>query len=225
MLRSPNLKMIGAAWLGFALVSSASAKPRIITFGRWLMVKWMVGATEDKPVEIKVRALMVNGEAKEFTLGEPHDVTDRVFVIQRAFRLNDSLPGDSEPSTKPQWRWRPGGWLMVQRGTASITRLDLPEFDPYSSEAVWFRDYVAYCGIADGGDKIYAFVVQLGRKKPLLKKSLGPATRAEMPHSECETPMWQKNPARIMFQPKGGAKVGYEIRGFATEIPPEAMDE
>jgi hypothetical protein len=203
------------------LLGTAAAKTKTISFGRWLTVKWMVGAAEDQPVEIKVRALLVNGEAKEFTMGEPHHVTDRLFVVQRAFRLNDSLPEDGEPSAKPQWSWRPGGWLMVQRSSASISRLNLPLFDPYSSEAVWFRDYTAYCGVSDDGDNTYAIVIQLARKKPLLKKLLGPAKMAALPNSECESPVWQKNPARVTFQSKGGMKASYEIRSFATEVPPE----
>jgi hypothetical protein len=207
------------------LCAIAFAKPKTITFGRWLPVKWMVGPTEDQPVEIKVRALMINGEPKDFTMGEPRDITDRVFVVRRAFRINDSLPSDAEPTAKPQWSWRPGGWLMVQRGSASISKLNLPEFDAYSSEAVWFRDYVAYCGISDDGAQVHAMVMQIGRKKPLLKKLLGPAKMAELPNSECEPPVWQKNPARVTFQIKSGNKVSFEVRSFAIELAPEQVDE
>jgi hypothetical protein len=213
----------------FALVAlsgaAVAAKPKAITFGRWIPVKWMVGPTEDQPVEIKVRALNVNGEPQEFTMGEPRDITDRVFVVRRAFRINDSLPANAEPSPKPQWSWRPGGWLMVQRGNASISKLNLPEFDAYSSEAIWFRDYAAYCGISDDGAQVHAMVVQIGRKKPLLKKMLGPAKMAELPNSECEAPVWQKNPARVTFQLKGGTKVSFEIRSFAIELAPEQVEE
>jgi hypothetical protein len=210
----------------FALLCTmAAAKTKVIGFGRWFPVKWMVGPAEDQPVEIKVRALMVNGDPKEFTMGDPRDITDRVFVVRRAFRINDSLPADSEPSAKPQWSWRPGGWLLVQRGSANISKVTLPEFDAYSSEAMWFRDYAAYCGISDDGAQVHAMVVQIGRKKPLLKKLLGPAKMAELPNSECEAPVWQKNPARVTFQMKGGNKVSFEIRSFAVEIAPEQADE
>ncbi len=218
--------MLRKTWVHLLLLvfflGTAAAKTKVISFGRWLTVKWMVGAAEDQPVEIKVRALLVNGEAKEFTLGEPHQVTDRLFVVQRAMRLNDSLPEDGEPSPKPQWSWRPAGWLMVQRGSASISRLNLPLFDAYSSQAVWFGDYAAYCGVSDDGDKTYAIVIQLGRKKPVIKQSLGPAKMPSLPNSECEGPVWEKNPARVTFQVKGGSrKAIYKVRSFATEIPPE----
>ena len=38
--------------------------------------------------------LLVDGKVKEWTNGEAHAITDRTFVIRRALRLNDSLPGD-----------------------------------------------------------------------------------------------------------------------------------
>jgi hypothetical protein len=221
--------MLQRAVIWIALLACLSplafAKPKSITFGRWLTVKWLVGPREEQPVEIKVRALLVNSEVKEFTMGDPHEVTDRVFVVRRAFRINDSLPADEDPKPKPQWSWRPGGWLMVQRGSASISKLNLPEFDAYSSDAVWFRDYAAYCGISDDGSQVHAMVVQIGRRKPVLKKLLGPAKMAELPNSECESPEWQKNPARVTFQIKGGQKVSYEIRSFAVEIAPEEVED
>ena len=39
-------------------------------------------------MEIKVRALFVDTRLKEYTIGLPHDVTDRLFVVRRAYRLN-----------------------------------------------------------------------------------------------------------------------------------------
>src|SRR4051794_40249896 len=101
----------------------AVGKPKTVSFGRWFNVKWMVGPEEKTERELKVRALLVNGEAKEFTTGEPHEITDNVFVVQRAVRLNDSLADG--PSKKPEWTWRPAGWLMVQRRSAHITNLSI----------------------------------------------------------------------------------------------------
>ena len=43
---------------------------------------------------LKIRALLVDGVLKEWTTGDAHDVTDRSFVVRRAIRLNDALPGD-----------------------------------------------------------------------------------------------------------------------------------
>jgi hypothetical protein len=196
------------------------AKPKSITFGRWTTIQWWVGADDKKPIDLKVRPLLVNGEVKEFTTGELHEITDKVFVIQRVLRVNDRLPGD--PAAKQQWTWRPAGWLMVERPNARITRLNLPEHDAIASTAIWFRDYAAYCGVSDTGEKLYAVVYQIGRRKPVLKKLLGPAKQADLPGGECAEPTWQKQPVRVTFQPAGAQPLTFAIRSFATEIPPDS---
>jgi len=111
---------------------------------------------------------MVDGRVKEYVIGSPHEVTDRLFVVRRAFRVNDSLPQDSGP----RWQWQRGGWLLVDRTTGRVSPINLPEFDAFYSAANWYRDYVAYCGVSDDGKKTYAMVAQLGRRKPVLKKPL-----------------------------------------------------
>ena len=58
----------------------------------------------------------VDAKLREFTMGEPHDVTDRIFVVRRAYRVNDWLPDD--PKSVPKWRWQRSGWLLVDRQTA-----------------------------------------------------------------------------------------------------------
>lgn len=202
------------------LATSSAAKPKVITFGRWTQVQWMVGADEQQPVNLRVRSLIVNGEVKDFTVGEPHDITDRVFVVQRALKVNDRLPG--EKSGKAQWAWRPAGWLMVDRSTAHISNVSLPNFDALIASPLWFRDYVAYCGLSDNGQKLYAIVYQIGRKKPVLKKLIGNAKNADVPDGECASPTWQKQPLRVTFRPSGAAPLSFAIRTFATEIPPES---
>lgn len=205
------------------LFASASAKPKVIAFGRWTSVPWMVGADEKQALDLRVRPLLVNGEIKEYTVGKPHDVTDRVFVVQRAMKINDRLPTDPARS---QWSWRPAGWLMVERGSARISKLSLPEYDALVASPVWFRDYIAYCAVSDTGDKIFAYVVQIGRRKPILKKLLGAhnATDANagLPDSLCSRPVWQRQPVRVTFQPANGAPASFAIRNFATEIPPDS---
>jgi hypothetical protein len=198
--------------------ASAATKPKIISFGRWTTVQWWVGADDRNPVDLRVRPLLVNGEVKEYTTGDPHEITDKVFVIQRVLKVNDRLPGE----TKMQWTWRPAGWLMVERSNAHITRLNLPEHDAIASTAIWFRDYAAYCGINDSGEKLYAMVYQIGRRKPLLKKLLGPAKQADLPGGECVEPTWERQPVRVTFQAIGSQPVTFSIRSFATEIPPDS---
>jgi hypothetical protein len=219
MKRTPQVLLIA---FSLVAIAGAAAKPKIISFGRWTPVKWYVGDEENTAVEFKVRALAVNGDTKEFTTGEPHDVTDRAFVVHRAYRLNDTLP--DEGKTPPKWKWQPGGWLMVDRGTAHISKLTLPEYDAFYSNASWYRDLVAYCGVADN-DKLYAIVMQIGRRKPILKKLLGAARNGDLPDSECAAPVWQKQPTRVTFAPIGAEKISFTVRGHAIEIAPDNSDD
>jgi hypothetical protein len=207
--------------LPLALV--AAAKPKIITFGRWQTVTWMGGDAQQSPQELRVRPLLVNGEVVEYTLGEPHEVTSGVFVVQRALRVNDRLPG--EPAERPMWSWRPAGWMMVTRRSARISRLVLPEFDPFVSRVVWFQDFAAYCGVPDTGDRIYAVVTQIGRRKPVVRRLLGAAKGSALPNAECELPTWQRRPTRVTFQAKGGDTVSFEVRNFAVELAPESAED
>jgi hypothetical protein len=151
---------------------------------------------------------------KEFTLGQPYDITDRQFVVRRAYRLNDQLPDDS--NNVPHWKWQRGGWLLVDRQTGRVVELKMPEFDPFYSVASWYRDYVAYCGTSSDGEKLYAVVVQLGTKKPLLRQDLGSASGSNTPDSECPAPAWQRNPARVTFQPPGGKPLSFMIPAHGT---------
>src|SRR5579863_6544255 len=94
-------------WLGIAVAltltfcaanASAASKPHIITFGKWTTVSWQSSgdsAADEKPGTMRVRPLLVDARVREFTLGPAHDVTDRLFVVRRAFRLNDTLPQES----------------------------------------------------------------------------------------------------------------------------------
>src|SRR5271166_5448484 len=83
----------------------ATSKPHVITFGKWTTVQWMPGIpadakdrnSDDKdkeelavaapsralPLALKVRPLLVDARVKEFTLGQAHEVTDRLFVVRR----------------------------------------------------------------------------------------------------------------------------------------------
>jgi hypothetical protein len=203
------------------LSTAAYAVPRqhVVTFGKWLPVKFFVGPDETKSIDMKVRALYVDGIIKEFTTGEPHDVTDRLLVVRRAYRVNDWLPEDAR---NVRWKWQRGNWLLVERQSGHVTQIKLPSFDSYYSSSSWFRDYVAYCGVSDDRSTVYAMVVQLGTKKPVLKKELGAAKGAEMPESECASPEWQRQPVRVTFQPSSGQKLTFTVRGHAADVTTEA---
>ena len=174
------------------------------------------GLPDSKALEVKIRALYVDTRLKEFTTGPAHDVTDRLFVVRRMFRLNDTLP--DETSTSPRWQWQRGGWLLVDRVTGRVTQINLPEFDPFYSTESWYRDYIAYCGVSDDGKKLFAIVAQLGRRKAILKKPLGEPDGDEMPDSECPAPAWQRQPTRVTFQPDENQKLTYSVRGHAVDV-------
>jgi hypothetical protein len=178
---------------------AAVTKPHIISFGKWMTVEWTAGASGDeKPMPIKVRPLMVDGRVKEYVTGSLHEITERLFVVRRVFRENDSLPDD----TTTNWQWQRGGWLLVDRVTGHAAPINLPEFDPLYSASSWYRDYVAYCGISDDGKKTYAMVAQLNRRKPVLKKALADGLADDAaPDSVCAVPTWQRRPTRVSFEP------------------------
>jgi hypothetical protein len=163
---------------------------------------------------LRVRALLVDGVQKEWTLGEVHDVTDRTFVIRRALRINDSLP--AEPV---RWAWQPGPWLMVDRSSGHITALHLPDFDPLVSDVVWFRDDAAYCGIATtakGG--IVAIITQLGARKPIVQKLLAPWPQPAASNPVCAAAVWQRTPMRATLQLTGASPVTYDVLGSVSLI-------
>jgi hypothetical protein len=193
----------------------ALPKLHVISFGKWTVVKWSVGPDEKNAVDLRVRALFVDTRLKEYTTG-PHDVTDRLFVVRRVFRLNDTLPQES--AAAPRWQWQRGGWLMVDRVTGRVTQIALPEFDAYYSTASWFRDYVAYCGVSDDGKKLFAIVAQLGRRKAILKKPLGEPGGEDTPDSECPAPEWQRAPVRVSFVPEENQKLTYTVHGHAVDV-------
>ena len=99
-------------------IGVAAPKQHVLALGKWTTVKLMVGEDERTALDLKVHALLVDGQPKEFTTGPPHDVTDRTFVLQRVFRLNDSLPQETVPE---RWRWERGGWLLVNRQRQGAT--------------------------------------------------------------------------------------------------------
>ncbi|HEY6338304.1 MAG TPA: hypothetical protein VIW68_07400 [Candidatus Sulfotelmatobacter sp.] len=212
------------------------ASSHVIAFGKWMTVKCPGTKDQGEPQTLKVRPLIVDGRTKEYTFGPVHDVTERLFVAQRAFRVNDSLPEDAG---LPRWQWQRGGWLLVDRLTGRISAINLAEFDTNDSEASWYRDYVAYCGVSDDGKKISAMVVQLNRRKAVLKKLLsedspknagakneaGKIHDSSAPESACPAPTWQRTPMRVSFEPGGSPKQTFAIHGRAVDLVSDAEDE
>jgi hypothetical protein len=204
---------------------AAVAKPHVITFGKWISAKWP-NATGQKLIDLKVRALFVDTRLKEYTIGNPHELTDRLFVVRRAFRVNDALPGENADAkiNGAYWQWQRGGWLLVDRLTRRVSQLNLPEFDPFYSTASWYRDYVAYCGVSEDGKKLYAVVAQVGRRKPILKKDAGAPSGGDEPDSECPAPTWERAPVRVTFQHGDDPKVVFSIRSRVVDVVNDAEE-
>jgi len=195
---------------------SLAAKAHLVTFGPWLKVHLFVGPEADKVEDIKVRSLNIDNHSRDYVVGEPHDLTEKTFVMRRAYRMNDAITSQRE------WKWQRDGWIMVDRSNGHVSKLNLPDFDPFYSVVSWFQDYAAYCGIAEG-QKLYAVVAQLGQRKPVLRQYIGVAMAREEPDSECSAPVWQKEPVRVTFVPKTGQKLNFAIHGRSGE--PEPTEE
>jgi hypothetical protein len=198
----------------------AASKPHVMSFGKPTTVKLLLGPAEEKAVTISVRPLYLDTKLKEYTTGPAHDITDRVFVVRRAYRVNDSLPMESSS----RWLWQRGGWLLVDRSTGRITQLKLPDFDPTYSDVSWYRDYAAYCGVADDADRVLALVVQVTSKKPIYKKQLEKLS-GELPNAICPAPLWQRSPTRVTFDPLGGDKLSVDVNGRFADVTPDSPAE
>jgi hypothetical protein len=199
----------------------AAGKPHVVGLGKWSTVKILADEGENAATEMKIRPLIIDGRTKEWTTGPAHEVTDRLFVVQRTYRLNDLLPQEAGPG---RWRWERGGWLVVDRVSGRVQTIALPAFDAYYSQVSWFRDYAAYCGISDDASKRFTVVAQLGRRKPLLKKSVGEKSGVPA-NASCPAPSWSRAPARVTFDAPGEAKFTFTVRSQAVDMVVDEDDE
>jgi hypothetical protein len=208
--------------LALALVCPAMAwcapKPHVVALGA---VRREPYSAESDPAgamkgetELKVRPLVVDGMVKEWTTGEVHDVTERSFAVRRAVRLNDALPTDKAE----KWVWQRGPWLLVDRTTGKVAALRLPDFDPAVSEAVWFRDYAAYCGVTSSGKQLMAVVAQVQARRPLLARKLGSWDPVDHPSPTCTRAVWQRDPLKVSFQPTGAASISFDLVGASAVL-------
>jgi hypothetical protein len=170
---------------------------------------------------LKVRPLVVDGILKEWTTGDAHDVTDRSFAVRRAIRINDTLPGDK----LGHWVWQRGPWLLVDRVTGHETALKLPDYDPGVSHVSWFRDYAAYCGLNASGKGLYAVVMQVGGRKPVLSKKLSAFDPEKHPDPVCAPVEWQREPLKATFHPADRDAASFEIVPGSAVLVEESGDE
>jgi hypothetical protein len=198
--------------------SLAVTKPHTVFVGSGKNVPYSVtgdpaGALPEEK-QLRVRPLLVDGKVREWTNGESHAITDRSFVVRRALRLNDSLPGDKSE----HWIWQRGPWLLIDRVKGSVTALHLPDYDPAVSNVIWFRDYAAYCGLSASGKQLYAVVAQVAARKPVLAKKLSAWSPGQSQPPACTTVEWQREPLRVTFRPSGATAVSYNLVGLSAVL-------
>jgi len=199
-------------------------KVHVVSFGGVRKVPYTPAdaAAEDVSDEthtLRVRPLIIDDRQREWTMGEIHEVTDRSFTVRRVMRLNDALPGTAGREAESHWVWQPGPWLLVDRVSGHITALHLPEFDAEVSNAVWYRDYAAYCGIgttAKGG--LFAIVAQLSARKAVVQKQIGPWPQANHFVPVCAPAEWQKTPLRVTLKVTGGDAMTFDVVGTTALV-------
>ncbi len=221
---------LGALLLTSSFADAAPKKVHVVGLGAVKKVPYSKAgdpagamAGEDS---LKIRPLVVDGEVKEWTTGDSHDVTARSFVVRRVIRLNDELPGEKPAAPQKAWVWQRGPWLLVDRTTGHVTAIKLPEYDPGVSQVSWFRDYGAYCGVTASGKSLYAVVAQLAGRKPVLSKKLeafGDANGQTGP--VCAEPEWQRDPLRVTFHPAGKDAVSFEIVPGSAVLVEDSPDD
>jgi hypothetical protein len=217
--------------MGALTVSGAPRKVHTVVLGAARKVPYSkagdpAGASAGEDA-LKIRALLLDGVMKEWTTGDAHDVTDRSFVVRRAIRLNDALPGDKpEPGDKAgHWVWQRGPWLLVDRVTGHFVALKLPDYDPGVSQVSWFRDYGAYCGVTASGKSLYAVVAQVAGRKPVLAKKLAAFDAENHAEPVCGAPEWQREPLKITFHPAGKDGVSFDVVPGSAVLVEESGDE
>ena len=178
---------------------------------------------------LRIRALVVDGQVKEWTTGDAHDVTDRSFTVRRVVRLNDALPSNNS-TEKPaaaagRWVWQRGPWLLVDRVTGRVTALKLPDYDPGVSQVSWFRDYAAYCGVTASGKSLYAVVAQVAARKPVLAKKLGAFDAQSHAEPSCGAAEWQREPLRVTFHPAAKDAVSFDVVPGSAVLVEDAGDD
>jgi hypothetical protein len=195
------------------LIGSTFAAPRAhtVSLGQWRSVEVRSDSGEKQPM--KVRELIIDGRTREYTTGSLHEVTDRLFVVRRAYRINDALPEEKKPQ---QWVWRLDGWISVDRQTGHVAQLNLPAFAGDASEVSWYRDYAAYCGASDDGSKNYMVVSQLGKRKPVMRK--------EYPGPDCTAPTWDRSPSRVTFT-IAGEKTSFVVHAHSADPQADTAEE
>jgi hypothetical protein len=73
---------------------AAVPKCHLTAFGRRTAAK-SPDASGTRLLDLKLRSLLVDTRVKEYTTGNPHELTERSFLACRAFRVSDALPAEN----------------------------------------------------------------------------------------------------------------------------------
>jgi len=67
------------------------------------------------------------------------------------------------------------------------------------SVASWYRAYIAYGGESEDETHLYAMVMQIGVRKPILRKEFDARATPATADPVCAPPAWRRKPIRIDF--------------------------
>lgn len=223
------LLVLAAIVLSANAASAASRKTHTVFLGAPKRVPYSkagdpAGAGPSE-TDLRIRVLLVDGQVKEWTTGDIHEVTDRSFVVRRVLRLNDALPDDKSSTAQNRWVWQRGPWLLVDRVSGHVTALKLPDYDPGVSQVMWFRDYGAYCGLTASAKSLYAVVAQLAAHKPVLAKKIAAFDPGSHPDIVCSLTEWQRDPLRVTFHPTGADAVSFDVVPGSAVLVEEEDDD
>jgi hypothetical protein len=93
---------IAVALLILTVSANAASKSHVMSLGKPMPTKLLLGPSDEQELNISVRPLYLDTKAQGMHDRPAHDITDRAFVIRRAHRGNPSLPTESSAQ-----RWLP----------------------------------------------------------------------------------------------------------------------
>ncbi len=175
-----------------------------------------VSFTRERMPESRIRPLFVDTRLKEYTTGMPHEVTDHLFVVQRMFRLNDSLP--DEAGGAPRWPWQRGGWVLVDRVTGRMAPITLPEFDPLLQRQAGIGITSRTAEFQTMGRDCLRWSLNSAAARQFSRSRWAKPETILRPIQHALLPGWQRQPARVTFEPVNGPKVTFAVRGHAVDV-------
>ncbi|MFP5249803.1 MAG: hypothetical protein ACLGP3_08250 [Acidobacteriota bacterium] len=213
-----GLLLLLAAGLPAPGICAARRKPHGVALGGFRTVPY---SAEGDPAgalpgetQLSIRPLVVDGKVRDWTTGEAHYITQTTLVVRQAIRMNDSLPAEK----KMHWVWQRGPWVLIDQSTGREKELKLPHFVSGISDAIWFRNYAAYCGLNSTGKELYAVVAELEVRRPLLAKKLETWKPEADAAPACAPAVWQRDPAKVTFAPAGSSPMIFDLTGTPVAV-------